>query len=99
MTTISVGDDDDDYPHFTDEKMEVLRAKVSGHTVGESGPLSPRSLPSLSLPAGGLTCISREWVSVAVACKLFSELFPPLPGHRAGLHLPASLARETRPFW
>ena len=25
--------------------------------------------------------------------------FPPLPGHRAGRHLPASLARGPSPLW
>lgn len=52
-TTVSMGgQDDNEYDHFTDEKMEVPRTGVSSHTAGELRPLSPRSLLSPSLPQG-----------------------------------------------
>lgn len=52
-TTVSTGgEDDNEYDHFTDENMEVLRTGVSSHTAGELGPVSPGSLLSPSLPTG-----------------------------------------------
>lgn len=41
--------DDNEYDHFTDENMEVLRTGVSSHTAGELGPPPGPTLLKASL--------------------------------------------------
>lgn len=104
-TTISMGGEDDECAHFTDEKMEVPRAGASGHSAGESGPLSSGSLLSPSLPAGLSTpydpseCASsgrgkcgRGWR------RLFSEPIPSSSWARGWLTSPSLPCKGSKPF-